>query len=241
MGYIIDEFLQEVGDTREQIVTRSELLGYMNDVNDDLLSIAARPFDFLRTREAFSRTADANYLDFPTDDYGDQKMWKFDRMDYNYVDTTTTPDTDITYTVDVYGEEEFRNKYQDNTIDSTTVDDKVQGMTLDTSTNKFRYYPASETTSAAVFYLHYWKFFDRIDSEGQEIETPSPYIYKLYMKSKYYDKRATTEPRYMDKADRNMANYVAERARYSRHNRKDAGTPRAMRRETRTKRTYRRP
>lgn len=240
VGYIVDEFLQEVGDKRENFVTRAELVGYMNDVNDDLISVATRPFNFLRTREAFSRTANLNYINFPTDSYGDDKMWKFDRMDYNYTDTTVTPNIDETYTIPVIGEEEFRNKYQDNTISSTTVDDKVIAMCIDTATNKFRYYPPSETGGTAVFYLYYWKYFERVDSEGQEIETLSPRIYKLYFRAMFYKKRAVTEPRYQETADRVMGDYVSERDRYHRHNRKDAGTPRSFSRETRTIRSFRR-
>lgn len=238
IGYVIDQILQEVSDLQEQNITREELLGYFNDVNDELTANVAKPYEFLHTRTTLTRTANTNYIDFPTNSDGEQTMWKFDRMDYNYVDTTTDPDTDITYTLPVISPEEFRNKYQDKTIDSTTVDDKTAEMALDTSVNRFRFAPPFETTSAGVFYLHYWKYFDTIDSEGDEIETLTPRIYKLYCKGMYYRKRAVVENSYNNIADRYFADYLVEKNRYSQGNRKDSGTPRSFRPRSSRNGTY---
>lgn len=229
VGYIIDELLQEVNDQAEQHVTRSEILGYFNDVNDDLIVNVAKPYDFLRTRIAMTRTAGVKYLNFPTDANGDQTMWKFDRMDYNYIDSTTTPTTDITYTVRIIPEEEFRNRYQDNTIDSTTESDKLVEMCLDTALQRFRYAPASLTTQPNVFYLHYWAYFTRLSTEGQEIQTPTAKIYKLYTKMRYYEKRAVSDPGMRASAQSYQQEYQLEKVNYSKINRRDAGTPRGFR------------
>lgn len=229
VGYLIDEVLQELNDPQEQHVTRSEVLGYMNDVNDDLMVNVSRPYDFLRARSALTRTLGRAYLDFPTDSSGDQTMWKFDRMDYNFTDSTTTPTTDITYTVRVIPEEEFRNRYSDNTIDSTTEDDKLVEMTLDTALQRFRYSPPSATTSSNVFYLYYWKYFDRLSTEGQELETPTAKIYKLYIKWRYYGKRSTSDPGMVRQAQAYQQEYQLEKANYSKVNRRDKGTPRGFR------------
>lgn len=228
VGYIIDELLQEVNDQAEQHVTRSEILGYFNDVNDDLLTNISKPYDFLRTRAALTRTTGRAYLDFPTDSNGDQSMWMFDRMDYNFVDSTTSPTTDITYTVRIIPERIFRNRYSDNTIDATTEDDKIVEMCLDTALNRFRYAPPSLTTSGNVFYLYYWKYFTRLSTEGQEIETPTAKIYKLYTKMRYYDKRATADPGMKNQAQGYQQEYMKEVANYTKLNRKDKGTPRGF-------------
>ena len=240
VGYIIDEILQEVSDPIEQFITRTELIGYFNDVNDDLLTYASRPFDFLHTRTTLTRTANTAHIDFPTDANGDQTMWKFDRLDYNYTDTTTDPDTDRTYTLPVVVPEYFRNRYSDNTIDSTTVSDVLGVITLDTAVNRFRFNPPAETTAGGVFYLYYWKYFTRLDSEGDEIETPTPKVYKLYSKAMYYRKRAATEASYHQMADRLMADYTTERSRYTMHNRKDKGSPRRFTLENTTTKSFRR-
>ncbi len=239
VGNIIDEVLTEVSDKNEIHVSRQELLGYFNDVNDDLQTNTSRPYDFLHARANLTRTADTNYIDFPTDSNGRQTMWKFDYMDYNFVDSDTS--TDITSTIETIPEPEFRNIYQDNTIDSTTVSDaKPVAMTLDTSVNRFRFSHPFETTSATAFYLHYWKNFDVIDSEGDIIETPTPKIYKLYLKGIYYRKRAIAEQSYQATADRYFADYLVEKNKYTMHNRKDAGSPRGFRPRSSTVARYRR-
>lgn len=228
VGNIIDEILREVSDQNEMHVTRSEYIGYFNDVNDELTTDVAAPFDFLHVRTTLDRTAAVNYIDFPVDSNDKQTMWKFDRMDYNFVDSTTSPTTDITYTLDVISARDFRDRYQDETISATTEDDRTTTMCLDTSVNRFRFFPRFETTSAGVFYLHYWKFFDDIESEGQIIETPTPKIYKMYCKAQYYYKRGITEPSYNQTADRFFSGYLVEKKKYKSHDRKDQGTSRGF-------------
>lgn len=238
VGNIIDEILQEVSDTNEQHITRNELLGYFNDVNDDLQGAAARPFDFLRTRTSLTRTAATNYIDFPTDSDGRETMWKFDRMDYNYTDSDT--DADMTYTLRVVPEEKFRNTYQDNTVSTTSEDDATQVISLDTAMNRFRFYPRALTTAANAFYLYYWKYFTQIDSEGDIIETPTAKIYKLYCKAMYYTKRSTVEFSHANTADRFMQQYEMEKRKLQMANRRDVGTPRSFRQENSVTKSFRR-
>lgn len=232
VGYVVDEILREVGDENEDHVTRGEILGHFNDVNDDLTIGVAKPYEFLKVRTTLNRTANTNYVNFPTDSNGDQTMWKFDRMDYNFVDNTTNPVTNETYTLDVMSPEYFRNKFSDNTIDTTTTSDKTQEMALDTSVNRFRFNPPFATTSAGVFYLHYWQFFPRIDSEGDEFITPTAKIYKLYVKMRYYQKRQVVEPSFSTMTQQFQNEYNLEKIAYTKHNRKDAGTPRSFRGKT---------
>jgi hypothetical protein len=241
VGYIIDQILTEVGDPGEQNVSRLELLGYFNDVNDDLLTNVSKPYDFLHARATLTRTANTSHIDFPTDANGDPVMWKFDRMDYNYIDNTTNPVTDQTRTLDVMPVEEFRNTYTNNNIDTTTVSDNQPAfMTIDTSVNRFRFSHPFSTTSGNVFYLYYWKYFDEINSEGDEIETPTARVYKLYCKGMYYRKKAVTESSYNAIADRYFADYQIEKGKYKGVDRKDKGTPRAFRPVSRTVKGFRR-
>lgn len=241
VGNIVDEILQEVSDPQEQNITRGELLGYFNDVNDELLTNVSKPYDFLHTRTTLSRTAGRNYIDFPVDANGKQTMFAFDRMDYNFTDTTTDPDTDNTDTIKVISPEELRNTYTNNNATATEESDaKPVAMALDTSVNKFRFSHPAETSLGNVFYLYYWKYFNTIDSEGDIIETPTPRIYKLYCKGMYYRKRAVTEQGYTATADRYMADYLIEKGKYKGIDRKDRGTPRAFRPATPTYKRYRR-
>lgn len=240
VGYIVDEVLQELGDIQEQHVTRNEIIGYMNDVNDDLTISVSKPYDFLSTRRVDSITQGQNYLAFPTDSNGNQIMWKFDRMDYNYVDTTTTPVTNRTYTLIVWPEEEFRNRFQNNAFDSTNESNAIQNMCLDTAVDLFRFDTAPLTTVAGVLYTYYWKYFTQIDSEGDTIETPTAKIYKLYIKARYYDKRSIINPALKATAQQFETQYQIEKANYKKADRKDAGTARSFRPESSTVRGYRR-
>lgn len=228
VGKLIDEVLSEVGDENEIITNRKEILSWFNEVSDDLQTRTRRPYDFLKTRTTLTRTTNRNYIDFPTGSDGKQTMWKFDRMDYNYTDTTTDPDTDETYTLRVISPEEFRNTYQSGTIDSTTVNDQTQIMALDTAVNRFRFHPPFETTGAGVFYLYYWKFFGSIDSEGDEFETPNQRVYKLYALARFYSKQSAKDSTKSALADRWDIKYEAEVRKYTQHNLKDAGSPRAF-------------
>lgn len=230
VGYLIDSILREVGDPQEQHLSRTELIGYFNDVNDELTSQVSRPYEFLHTRAAFTRTAAQAYLDYPTDSSGNLTMWKFDHMDYNFTDSTTTPATDDTSEIVVMPLREFRNNYTDNTIDSTTEsDNKPHRMALDEAMNRFRFSHPAKTTQANVFYLYYWKFFTALDSEADVVETPTSLIYKLYCKAQYWDKRALADSKLAPKGDRYYQRYLSEKLRYKALDRRDKGTPRQFR------------
>jgi hypothetical protein len=240
VGYLIDQIYNELTDANEDNMSRSEIIGYFNEVNDDLLMQVVRPYNFLYTRQAFSRTAGATSLAWPTDSAGNNAMWKFDRMDYNYVDNSTTPVTNNTYTVETVPLSYFRNRWISNENDSTTQSDMVQEMALNEAEQQFDYYPGSLTTSSAVWYLYYWTTFDEIVSEGDFIQTPTPRIYKLYVDYKYYLKRSVTEPSYLQIANNHYQQYVMEKVRYKGQDRRDAGTPRRFENEGWTRKSFRR-
>lgn len=118
-GYLIEQVYTELSDANEENLTRDELIGYMNEVNDDLMQQVVKPYNFLYSRQAFARVAGSNTLAWPVDFSGNNAMWKFDRMDYNYVDNTTTPVTNTTSTVSIVDLPYFRNRWIYN--NSTTA------------------------------------------------------------------------------------------------------------------------
>lgn len=241
VGYTVDQILREINDPTETLLSRAELLGYFNDVNDDLLVNVAKPYRFLYTRNVYDRTANRSYLSFPTDSNGNQTMWKFDRLDYRFVDNTTTPVTDTTNTLEVVDLAYLRNRHADNTVSSTTVDDVIQEVALNNATNAFDYSPPSKTTSTyGCFYLYYWQNFTRITTEGQTFQTYSSRIYRLYALAKYYYKRSVTEPGYLKLASIWDGKYAAELSKYKSHDRRDAGTPRRFSSENSVTKSFRR-
>ena len=240
VGYLVDQMYTELSDVNEDNLTRSEMFGYINEVNDDLMAQVVRPYNFLYTRKVYGRTAGSNTLAWPVDSSGNNAMWKFDHMDYNYVNTTTSPVTNTTQTVPVVDLTYFRNRWNSNENDSSTQDDYVQEMALDESQHTFNYYPYSATTSSAVWYLYYYSFFTPITSEGNVIQTYSPKIYKHYISYKYYLKKAVTEPAYLTIAKQHQQDYVFERARIKQQDRRDVGTPRRFGNEGWVRKSYRR-
>lgn len=240
VGYTIEQFYLEIGDYTESQVSRQELFGWFNEVNDDLTIGVARPYRFLYTRNVYDRVAAQNYFTLPTNSDGTQVIWKFDRLDYRFYDTSTNPTTDTTMTVPIFDLAYFRNRFNDNTIDGTTEDDSIQAAAINDATNAIDYYPPSQTTSTyGCFYLYYWKYFTRLSSEGDIFETYSPRIYKLYALEKYYRKRSITDPSYLNQAQAYMNDYNLEKANYKKHDRHDRGTPRKFRPENRTFLSYR--
>lgn len=240
VGYIIDKILRDLNDPTEENITRDEILGYMNEVNDDVLLNVVRPYNFLYTRQAFSRVAGANTLAYPLDSSGANAMWKFDRMDYNFVDNTTSPVTNNTYTVEVVGLAYFRNRHVTNQNDVTTQNDMVQELALNEATQSFNYYPYSATSSSAVWYLYYWQKLVDLTTEGQVIQLPTPRIYVQYVKYSYYMKRSVTEPTYLQMANSYQQQYVLERSRLKGHDRRDQGTPRRFEGEGWVRKSFRR-
>lgn len=240
VGYLIDQMYDELSDANEENMPRSEVIGYCNEVNDDLLVQVVRPYNFLYTRQAFSRVAGSNTLAWPLDSSGNNAMWKFDRLDYNFVDTTVSPVSNTTYTVPIVDLAYFRNRWTSNENDSSTQDDTVQEAALDESQHTINYYPYSATSASAVWYLYYWSHFNEITSEGNVIQTPTPKIYKHYIAYKYYLKKAVTDPSYVVIYKQHQGDYVYERARLKSQDRRDAGTPRRFANEGWVRRSFRR-
>lgn len=229
VGFMIDEILREAADEQEEFTTRTEILGWFNEVNDDLLTRAKKPYDFLRTRTVVSRTANnasgaGSYLAFPSD------MWKFDRMDYNFQDSTTTPVTNITYPVRVLPSEEFRYRFENTSFtDTTQASDTLQFISLDSALDRIRLYPWSLTSASNVFYIYYWKVFSDLNSEGDVFETPTPRVYKLYSLAKFYRKKAAKDGAALPLANLYSNDYEREISKMKRADSKDAGSPKSFR------------
>lgn len=342
VGYIIDQLYEELSDANEVNFTRLEVMGYMNEVNDDLTMQVVKPYNFLYTRTVLGRNAGANTVLWPVDSLGNNLMWKFERMDYNYINSTTNPATNTTSTVPIYDLEYFRNRwinnvntpaapqnftgssaaggslavnttyfyvvtevttglgesgpsqeisvattnsnktvslswgavpnaatynvyrstssggevllvsgltttsYTDNGTAATgstyppasTLNDIPVAMALNEALKEFDYYPASKTSQNAAWYLYYYSNFAAITTEGQNIQTPTPKIYKHYVSYKYYLKKSVSEPRYADLAKQHQADYMLERSRYKGQDRRDVGTQRKFLRENRPYRSF---
>ncbi len=223
VGFIIDEIMRETSDDN---IDRTQVLAWFNECSDDLQVRTKRPYRFLGARTTLTRTAGQNYINFPTDSTtGNQTMWKFERLDYNFTDSTTSPVTDIIYPIRVVSLPEFRQNYQDQTTSATTEDNETKIIALDETMNRFRIWPTPLTTGAGVYYLYYWKYFSELDSEGDIFETPNPRVYKLFAIARYYLARSAGDLGYMQIYQQWNQLYEAETVRLKKFDNRDQGSP----------------
>lgn len=215
VGFLVDEIMREVRDQTEITTDRNEIIGWMNECNDDLQTRFNKPPDFLRKRTVLGTTASSAVLSFPDD------FWKLDRFDYVYDDGVT----DITYPVRIIDNEEFRVKTEDNTLDE---DDQLQYVTIDTAVDKFRLYPTPATSQSGVIYLYYWKTFDQLESDSDVVETPNQRIYKLFCLGKFYRLKGISDNSFLQISDRYFSDYSNETAKLQKANKRSTGEPRSF-------------
>lgn len=226
LGFLVDEVMREIRDQTEVTTDRTEILGWLNECSDDMITKSRRPFDFLRTRTVLGTTAGAETLEFPDD------FWKLDRLDYVLTDSST----DITYPVRVISNEEFRWKKQDNDLDQN---DTLQFVTIDTAVDRFRLYPTPLTTNPGSLYLYYWKTFTQLEADSDTLETPTQRAYKMYALAKFYRLKGVTDNSFLQISDRYFADYSQEVTKFQRANQKDSGSPRAFQFQPQTFKGYR--
>lgn len=215
VGFLVDEIMREVRDQTEITTDRNEIIGWLNECNDDLQTRFNKPPDFLRKRTVLGTTANSEVISFPSD------FWKLDRLDYVFDDGVT----DITYPVRIIDNEEFAIKTEDNTLSTS---DQLQYVTIDTAVDKFRLYPIPATSQSGVIYLYYWKTFDLLEGDADTLETPNQRIYKMFCLGKFYRLKGISDNSFLQISDRYLADYSNEVAKLQKSNKRDVGEPRSF-------------
>lgn len=213
VGFLLNEFFNEVSDTTQMNMTVDEAIGLLNEVNDDVISQSRRPYRFLKTSDLLDVVASTATVSLPTN------LSKFDRLQY----TNATDERTDTYRRISIQEMEMINS--DNTLDA---DDDLIYFSIDESTNKLVLYPTPKTSASDILKIYYWKKFDEITGLADSLITPNPRIYKMFLMGRYYRKRAVKEPNYMSVSDRYLSDYNTEIVKLQRSNRLDMGTPMSM-------------
>lgn len=219
VGAFIDELLRELRDENQTYVDRNIIMGWCNEVNDDLQTRLKQPFDFLHTRTTLPTSASVETVDFPTD------MWKFDQLNYYYDDPDNTTTKDM-IPIRVISLEEFRYRFQDQTTDPDS--DILKYVALDTAVNKFRLYPPPETSQGGVLYLYYWKYFTELSDDADEFETPNPKVYKDFCRGQFYRLKAVNDSSFQNISDRFFTDYSVEVSKLIKTNGKDQGSPKSF-------------
>lgn len=227
VGFLINEFFEEVGDCTQQNMSVQEALGLLNEVNDDLLTSSRRPYRWLKKSKNYSTQANNDRVEL------DDDVYKVERIAYNRTDGIT--DRTDNYRILDIQEMEYIN--WDN--DYGVTDDLIY-LALDETTNEIVLYPTPETSQADIIKVYYYAYPDRIESMTQKFQTPTSRIYKLYLLAKYYRKRSVKESSFINISDRYYNDYTGEIVKMQRANKFDIGTPQSMKPDTRHSRGLRR-
>lgn len=225
-GNLIDQVVRRVRDTGFTVLSFQEYIDVMNEVGDDLLTQAQKPYVFLKKSVALNTTLNQNYIDVlatVTD------FWKFDYVEVSTYQAGQRRFQEIT----PLSLEQWNNRYK-YTPQLTRND--VTDIAFDDETKRLYISPTPKTSETGVVILHYYKKFTPIVSSGDVVETPIPLIYRYKLMAEYYSSKSELDRQWERLAEKYETKYGNEIVKMQRVNRLDVGTPRSFR----PPRTYRR-
>lgn len=223
IGSIVDEVVRRVRDTGYTVLSFDEYLDVANEVGQDLMTQAQKPYRFTRRTVTLNTVAGQNYIDLPAD------LWKFERVTVGLVTGGTTsfkPRTPLT-------EQSFMQRYDNSQY---AAQDNIQDVALDDDNTRLWIHPTPKTSQTGVIKLTYFKRISRLTKAGDVIETPNTLLYRYKLMAEFYSAKSESDNQWVRLADKYENKYGNEVVKLQRTNRLDVGTPQSMR----PKRMYRR-
>lgn len=219
-GAIIDGVVRRVRDTGYSVLSFDEYLDIMNEVGDDLITQAQKPYTFLKKSVALDTVAGQNYIDIAgqVDDF-----WKFD---YVEIDQNTTGAAHNYKQVTPLSYEQFNQRYNNGSL---LESDRITDIAFDDQTKRLYIASTPQNVRTGKVILHYYKVFTEITSSGQLVETPNPTIYRYKLLEEYYSAKAEVDKQWFPLAQKYENKYGNEVVKMQRVNRLDVGTPRSFR------------
>lgn len=219
-GSIIDGVVRRVRDTGYNVLTFDEYVDIMNEIGDDLITQAQRPYGFLKKSVELDTVAGQNYIDIAGQV---SDFWKFDYVEIdqqingsgtNYKETTPL------------SLEQFNQRYNNSTLLGS---DQVRDIAFDDEKKRLMIFPKPTNARTAKVILHYYKVFTPIVGSGDLIETPNPTIYRYKLMAEYYSAKSEADRQWAALAQKYEDKYGNEVVKMQRVNRLDVGTPRSFR------------
>lgn len=214
VGTIVSEIAKEVKDPDFLDISIDLWITWMNNISDDLITQAKRPYRFLKRKELLDAEEDASTINLPAN------LWKIDYIEVN----ESTPAMSRTYRPKKVSATEARFQLSQH----ITPGDYVTGVAVDEVTNELMFYPAARTLRIGAFSLFYYKKFDRFTEFSDIVETPNTLIYKLGLKREYYMLKADDDIKYLTKAKEYAQQYNAETMKLQREKSIFAHSPTGM-------------
>lgn len=220
IGAIIDGVVRRVRDTGYSVLSFDEYIDIANEVGDDLITQASKPYTFLKETVVLDTVAGQNYIDIAgqVDDF-----WKFD---YVEIDQNITGATHNYKQVSPLSYERWSQKYSTG---STLESDRINEIAFDDESKRLYIASTPQNARTGKVILHYYKTFTELTSSGDLVETPNPTIYRYKLLEEYYSAKAEVDKQWMPLAQKYENKYGNEVVKMQRVNRLDVGTPRSFR------------
>jgi len=230
VGSIVNDFLVEIGDLEQEYITVPQILSMMNEVNDDIKGQSRKPYRFLSTKKLATITSGSDRVPLPTD------MLRLDRVRYN--EDNGIVEVDRTLPIISIEELEYK-KFQVDPLPAAGVA-SIKYLAIDYTTDELVIYPTPKDTQTDKLTFYYWSEINTFDSLADEVQTPNPRIYKLFLLGRHYRIRAKKESSFLQLSDRYNQDYNTEIVKLQRAQKVDVGTPMSMLPDTRTSHGLRR-
>ncbi len=238
VGFLYDEFTREVNDQDNILIDPTEFMGWLNEVNDEIMLNSRKPYAFLHTRNVYGVTSKVESFPLPTNTDGSSLILKLDKIEFLYtnpvgstpvISPSTSPLTP-TGTVQLYPvrympPEQFRLKFQDQNF---VTNDQLMYYTFDTATKYILFSPLPTDTQSGSVYLYYWKYFTQITSFGNLFETPTYQVYKKFALYRYLKKKAESDSSYAPLWQDYKQDYQREIIKLTKFNDRHIGQPRGF-------------
>ena len=215
-GSVIDEVVRRVRDTGYTVLSFDEYIDVMNEVGQDLMTQAQKPYRFTKRTVELDVVAGQNYVDLPAD------LWKFDHVMLGMVSAgqvnfrQRNPLT----------EQQFRSRYDNTTYGPQ---DNILDIAIDDDMKRILLHPAPATNQTGVIKLTYYKRITPIRKAGDIIETPNTLLYRYKLMAEFYSAKSESDNQWVRLADKYENKYGNEVVKLQRTNRLDVGTPQSMR------------
>lgn len=213
-GRLILDIAEQVNDDEFLIWSINTYLAVMNDISDDLITQAKRPYRFLKRLALLDVELGGTTAPYPAD------LWKIDYVEANIANPVSVEV--IRPKVVSAGDMRFRQSQ------TPLPSDMVYEVAFDDETSSLLFNPPARTMRLGAFRLHYYKFFTRFKTMSDKVETPNALIYKWGLLRDFYLAKADEDSKYMAKSSMYDQRYQAEVMKLQREKQIMADAPRQM-------------
>lgn len=201
VGTIIAEVANEVKDPDFMYMDINAYISHMNDINDDLITQAKRPYRFLKTKQSINIEEDDSTFDFP------ETLWKIDYTAGGIqANDVVGGGSTHTHQPKVVSPAEIRYDLSLQGLGGDWVDQ----VAIDQEADQVIFSPKARADRVGAFTIYFYKFFDQLTSLSDRVETPNKLVYKLGLKREYYMIRSDDDDKYLKKALQYDQRYNAE-------------------------------